>query len=283
MRAVSGTFAPPGGPQLPTRAWLPDEGTPIRARIAVVHGLGEHVGRYADLAGRLTAAGYAVHGYDQRGHGAAPGERCQIERFERLVDDLGAFVADLRSHRAPASLALLGHSMGGVVALRAVQTGAVAPDALVLSSPALRDGTPAPAWVRRLVARLAEPFPGMPTVRIDTRALSRDAAEVAAYERDPANYHGPIKARIASEMARHGELGLAQADRVRVPLLIVHGREDRLARPDASVALHAALAGRDATLRLFDDGPHELFHDPLRERVTEDLLAWLDARVPRVA
>ena len=153
----------------------------------------------------------------------------------------------------------------------------------MLSSPALRDGVDVPAWLRALLARLAEPLPGLPTVRIDPAALSRDPAEVDAYRQDPAVFHGPVKARLATQMAKHGALVIAEAERLRVPTLIVHGKDDRLARPGASGELQRALHGGDGTLELYDEGPHELFHDPLRDRVTQDVLAWLDARLPALA
>jgi acylglycerol lipase len=277
VRASSGHLHARDGLRLPTRAWLPDEGVAPRAQVVVVHGLGEHVGRHEGLALRLVRAGYAVHGYDQRGHGFAPGPRAQVDRFERLLDDLADFVAGLDPSLP---LILFGQSMGGVVALRAVQSGAVAPSGLILSAPALRDGVEVPAWVRRLVMRVAEVWPGVPTVPLDTSALSRDPAEVAAYRLDPAVFHGPIKGRIGSEIVRHGRLALAEADRIGVPLLILHGKADRLTQPGASGELQRALHDRDATLLLYDDGPHELFHDALRERATDDLLAWLDARLP---
>ena len=120
-------------------------------------------------------------------------------------------------------------------------------------------------------------------MRIDADALSRDPAAVAAYRRDPAVFHGPVKARIGTEMARHGGLALVEAERVSAPLLIVHGKADRLSQPGASGELQRALQGRDATLRLYDDGPHELLNDPLRERVIADVLAWLDERLPPAA
>jgi acylglycerol lipase len=277
VRATSGHL-PTADLRLPTRSWLPD--APASAAVLLVHGLGEHVGRYDALATRLVASGYAVYGYDQRGHGYAPGPRCQVRRFTDLIDDAGAAGAWVREQQPRLPFVLMGHSLGGVVALRAVQTGALAPDALVLSSPALRDGVAVPALLRRLLARLAGPFPNLPTVRIDVAGLSRDPAAVAAYVQDPAVYHGPLKARIAPELERHGALALAEADRVRLPVLLLHGKADALALPSASGALHRSLAGRDATLRLYDDGPHELFHDPLAPRVTADLLTWLAERVP---
>jgi len=277
VRASSGHFGTRDGLRLPTRAWLPDDAGSERATVVVVHGLGEHVGRHDGLATRLVRAGYAVHGYDQRGHGYAPGPRAQVRRFEQFIDDLSDFVAGLSRERP---LVLFGQSMGAIVALRAVQTGAVAPSGLVLSAPALRDGVEVPRWVRGLLTRVAEVWPGVPTVALDTSALSRDPEEVAAYRLDPAVFHGPIKGRIGSETVRHGRLALAEADRVGVPLLIVHGKADRIAMPGASGELQRALHGRDATLHLYDDGPHELFHDPLRERVTDDVLAWLDERLP---
>ena len=279
MRAASDRIVAADGLKLPTRAWLPDDDAP-RAGVVLVHGLGEHVGRYDALATRMVRAGYAVHGYDQRGHGYAQGPRAQVRRFEDLIGDLAQFVATVRAWHPEAPLVLFGHSMGGVVAARALQTDAVRADLLVLSSPTLRVGTDVPAWVRGALARLAEPFPSLPTVRVDAAALSRDPAEVEAYRQDPAVFHGAIKARIATQMAKHGALAIDEAERVRVPLLIVHGKDDRLSLPGASGELQRPLNGRDATLLLYDQGPHELFHDPLRDRVTEDVLAWLDARLP---
>jgi acylglycerol lipase len=278
VRARSGHLHVRDGLRLPTRAWLPDAEGAERALVVLVHGLGEHVGRYDGLATRLVRAGYAVHGYDQRGHGYAPGARAQVDRFERLVEDLGDFVAQVRSEHPGRPWVLLGHSMGGVVALRAVQTAATRPDRLVLSSPTMRDGADVPGWVRSLLMRLAEPLPALPTMRIDASKISRDPAEVAAYEQDPANFHGPIKARIAAEMARHGGLALAEAAQVTMPVLILHGKADALSQPGASAELHRSLQGRDATLKLYDDGPHELFNDPLRDRVVGDVLAWLEER-----
>ena len=283
MGAEIGTLTTRDGLRLPTRAWLPDTDGAARADVVLVHGLGEHVGRHDALAARLADEGYAVRGYDQRGHGSAPGPRCQIDRFEQLIDDLGGFVGQVRADRPGRPQVLFGQSLGAVVALRAVQGGVIEPDALVLSSPALRDGVELPAWLRNLVMRLAGPFPSLPTVPLDAGALSRDPAEVAAYRQDPAVFHGPIKARIGSELVRHGALALAEAGRIDVPLLIVHGKEDRLTRPGASVELQRVCQGRGATLMLYDDGPHELFHDHLRERVTADVLAWLDERLPPAA
>jgi len=281
------TLTTADGLALPTRAWRPAGPAPERAAVVLVHGLGEHIGRYDALAERLAMEGYTVHGYDQRGHGRAEGPRAQVDRFERLVDDLGEVVARVRAAHPGRPIVLFGHSMGGVVALRAAQAGVVAPDALVLSSPALDVSGGAPGWLRALLSRLAGPFPDLPTRPVDVSAVSRDPAVVAAYRDDPAVFHGPVKARMATELVRAGAAAIAEArasagahaSTDAPPVLIVHGRDDRIADPAASVRLHEALAGRDATLELYDDGPHELFNDPLRERVLDDVLRWLDARL----
>lgn len=279
MRTASDHLLSGDGLRLPTRAWLPDHDAP-RAAVVLVHGLAEHIGRYEALATALVRIDLAVHGYDQRGHGYAQGPRAQLRRFEDLVDDLGRFADSVRAWHPGVPCVLLGHSMGGVVAARAAQAGAVRPDALVLSSPALRTGGDAPTWLRRLLAWLATPLPALPTVRIDPAALSRDPAEVTAYAHDPAVFHGPIKARMASELVRHGALAIAEATRLEAPVLIVHGKDDRLASPGGSGEFHRALHGRDATLQLYPGGLHELHHDPLRDRVLADVTAWLDDRLP---
>lgn len=279
MRSHSDRLPTRDGLMLPTRSWLPNVEGSERAVMVLVHGLGEHIGRYDALATRLVREGYALHGFDLRGHGYAPGVRANVRHFEEYIRDLGDFVALVAPLHRGKKLVLLGHSMGAVIAARAVQTGVVAPDLLVLSSPAFRDGADVPAIARRILTLIARPFPGFPTVRLSSQLLSRDPAEVAAYDRDPAVFHGPVKARLATEMARAGGEAIAEATRIRVPLLVIHGAADGLAQPTGSAALVAQLSGRDAEFELYPDGPHELFHDPLRERVTHDLLAWLAKRL----
>jgi alpha-beta hydrolase superfamily lysophospholipase len=279
VRTHSDALSTEDGLKLPTRGWLPDEPGSERAVILVVHGFGEHIGRYDRLATRLVREGYAVHGFDLRGHGYAPGVRANIDHFDRYARDLAAFEALVAPLHPGKPVVLFGHSMGGVVAARALQLDLVKPQLLVLSSPALVLGAEVAQWLRRLLALIARPFPNLPTVRLDTRQLSRDLAEVRAYDTDPAVFHGPVKARIASEMARAGAQAIAEGGRIEVPTLILHGKDDKVTLASGSAALMGKLSGRDALLKLYDEGPHELFHDGLRDRVTADLLAWFAERL----
>jgi alpha-beta hydrolase superfamily lysophospholipase len=279
VRTHSDALSTEDGLKLPTRGWLPDEPGSERAVILVVHGFGEHIGRYDRLATRLVREGYAVHGFDLRGHGYAPGVRANIDHFDRYARDLAAFEALVAPLHPGKPVVLFGHSMGGVVAARALQLDLVKPQLLVLSSPALILGAEVAQWLRRLLALIARPFPNLPTVRLDTRQLSRDLAEVRAYDTDPAVFHGPVKARIASEMARAGAQAIAEGGRIEVPTLILHGKDDKVTLASGSAALMGKLSGRDALLKLYDEGPHELFHDGLRDRVTADLLAWFAERL----
>jgi acylglycerol lipase len=275
VRHASDHFVAPDGLRLATRAWVPT-GEPT-AVVVLVHGFAEHVGRHEGLATALVRATYAVHGYDQRGHGYSPGERANVARFEVLLDDLAAFVREVRSSYRGVPLVILGHSAGGIVALRTVQEGLCAPHGLILSSPLVRSGVKLPRVVIKVLAALAGPFPRLPTVAVDPRDISNDPAEADAYRLDPAIYHGPAKGRIAREMVRHGEIALARAALVRVPTLLLQGTGDRICDGGATGELARALP--DATLHRYQGGPHELFHDDHRERATADLLAWLQARL----
>ena len=275
MRHASDHLMTHDGLRLSTRSWVP-RCDPL-ATVAIVHGFGSHIGRHERLATDLARGGYAVHGYDQRGHGFSPGERANVKRLEVLFDDLAAFVREARATHDGAPLVLFGHSLGGLLALRSVQERLVEPDLLILSAPLLRiTGTP-PRPIARLLTALARPFPRLPTRAIDPRTISHDPAEAEAYRLDPSVYHGPAKLRIATEMARHGEIALAAASRVRMPTLLLHGKDDRLVEPGPTGQLERALP--HASLRLYADAAHDLFHDAQKERVTADVLAWLQARL----
>ncbi|MEM9998571.1 MAG: alpha/beta fold hydrolase, partial [Bacteroidota bacterium] len=188
MLHTTDSLRTPDGLTLFTRTWAPELGT-VRADVLLVHGIGEHSGRYAHIAAHLMMQGIRVFAYDQRGHGESEGERAYIERFDSLVADLHHVRALVEVQRAePAGpttpLFLMGHSLGGLVAARYVSAHSSEGLAgVILSSPALRtDVAPLLQKVSGAVARFA---PRLRTVKLDLKALSRDPRVIRNYEEDP--------------------------------------------------------------------------------------------------
>ena len=261
-----------GGGRLCLHDW-PRAGADVG--VLLVHGLGEHAGRYGALAAWFNARGYAVRGYDQRGHGRSPGRRGALSRPLELLEDL----ADVHRHFAATLAAppmLLGHSMGGLVALRAVLDGYLAPRALVLSSPALR--TWSPAWEQALARRLAPVLPNLPLRSgLSFEALSHEASVVAAYRHDPLR-SGWITPRLARFIFESGPHCIERATRLAVPSLLLVAGADRLVDADGSRAFAAAAGARGVlATRVFDGLYHELFNEaePARSEVLAQLEAWL--------
>jgi len=249
--------------------------------IVIVHGLGEHTGRYAHVAARLNASGWTVVGYDQRGHGTSPGPRGRLAAGDDLLADLAAVIDDARRD-SPRRLALLGHSLGGLVAARFVAGGLESPrppwqrdvDALVLSSPALDIGMT--ALKRALLATLERLAPNVGIGNgLDVEAISRDAAVVAAYRDDPL-VHDRIAPRLVRFLADAGPAVRALAPRWQVPTLLLYAGSDRLVVPAGSAAFAAAAPADVVTARAFAPLFHEIFNEPERDEVLAVLAAWLD-------
>jgi alpha-beta hydrolase superfamily lysophospholipase len=262
---------------LALRDWPVPAGVERRGALLLVHGLGEHSGRYAHVAERLTGIGLAVRGYDHRGHGRSAGTRGSIPHAEALLDDIRAVFDDLRGDDEPPFL--LGHSMGGAIAARAATGGWVAPRALVLSSPAL--SVPLPGWQRAgmAVARRLAPARPLPN-NLPLDKLSHDAREVEAYKRDELN-HDRITPRLYDFMADAGAAARRDAARFTVPTLLLVAGRDRLVDPQGAREFAAALPPGVGTLHVYDDLYHELFNErePDRTRVLDELCTWLEARV----
>jgi alpha-beta hydrolase superfamily lysophospholipase len=273
--AVRQELAMPDGQRLYVRDWPCRD---ARHAVLLVHGLGEHSGRYEALAHWFNARGYAVRGYDQRGHGRTPGRRGALRRSGDLPDDLAAVYRDY-ADTLPRPPLLLGHSMGGLVALRAVLDGGVAPPALVLSSPALRAHEP--IVLQRLAHGLARVAPGLPLRNgLAVAALSHDPQVVAAYRNDPL-CSARITPRLADFIFRAGAACIADAARLRVPTLLLVAGSDRLVDPAGSRGFaDGAWATQRLTTRFFDTLYHELFNEaePGRSQVLKQLGDWL-ARV----
>jgi len=249
--------------------------------IVIVHGLGEHAGRYAHVAARLNASGWTVVGYDQRGHGTSPGARGRLAAGDDLLADLAAVIDDIRRD-SPRRLALLGHSLGGLVAARFVAGGLESPrppwqrdvDALVLSSPALDIGMT--ALKRALLATLERLAPNVGIGNgLDVDAISRDAAVVAAYRDDPL-VHDRIAPRLVRFLADAGPAVRALAPRWQVPTLLLYAGSDRLVVPAGSAAFAVAAPADVVTARAFAPLFHEIFNEPERDEVLAVLAAWLD-------
>jgi len=264
---------------LPGRAWLAER---PRALVAIVHGLGEHSGRYAALAAMLARARFTCVALDLPGHGEAPGARGDIPSWPRLRDTIvpAMFTASRGLPDQPSELryVLLGHSMGGVIALEHALAHPRGLAALVLSGPALRTALP-PWWKLALanVARVATPSAGFPN-GLDVDGISRDAEVVRAYREDPL-VHDRISPRTYFAFAEAAQRCQREIRTLQVPTLMFQGMADRVVDPKG--ALEAVAAAPHDMLRFVTvrDGFHEVFNDLSREETIRDMLAWLDAAV----
>ncbi len=271
------------GLMLQLRRW-PRAGD-VHGTVLIVHGLGEHIGRYERVASRLNAAGWHVAGHDQRGHGKSDGARGALAHDDSLLDDLALVIDAVRVPAPDAALVLLGDSMGGAVAARFVaeSLNAVAQraswqrdiDALVLISPALdADLNP----LQRLLLALLPPIVPWLAVHngLDPDDISRDAATVAAYRLDPL-VHDSITGRLARFILDAGRLVRERAARWNVPTLLMWAGADRCVAPRGSAAFAAAAPRAVVRSRCFDGLAHELFNEPERDQVFAVLIDWLGA------
>jgi len=267
-----------GGVRLHRRSWRP--ATP-RAVLLIVHGYGEHSGRYEHLGQWFAARGFAVHAYDQRGHGRSGGHPCHVDRFAEFLDDLARMLVVVREEEPGRPIFLVGHSMGGLITCSFLRERR--PDVLgaILSGPALGLVDDFPAWRkwaarvgRRIVPRLSLPS------GLDSSAISRDPEVVRLYREDPL-VHSTMTSSFAIELLEAVGRTCGGAADVRVPVQILHGEADRLCPLEASRSFHAELTTAGSQLRTYPGLYHEIFNEPERETVFADMLTWLEDRLER--
>jgi alpha-beta hydrolase superfamily lysophospholipase len=276
---TSAQFAAADGLLLTRQAWRP-EGEPA-AVLAVVHGYGEHGGRYRGLAENMAARGHALHVYDLRGHGRSGGRRGHLGRFSDYLDDTAVYLQAVREEQPGRPLFLLGQSLGGLIASAYVEdrpTEGLA--GLILSSPFLRLGMPVPPLKLSAARLLSVVAPAMNIGNtMDPTALSHDREVVRVYGTDPLNHH-VATARWAAEVVAAQGAALSAAGDIRLPLLLLYGDADAIADPQAARELFAAASSTDKTARCYEGYYHETFNETGRAAVFADLAAWLEARAP---
>jgi alpha-beta hydrolase superfamily lysophospholipase len=261
------------------QAWLPADAA--RGIVVIVHGVHEHSARYAHVGFRLAAAGFAVYAADHRGHGRSDGRRANIERMALIVNDLTSFVQFAVARHAGLPMFMVGHSLGGLIALHwatepwTTESG-IALDGLVVSGPAV-EVTVGSALQRRLAGMLSALVPDLRVAAINAdQKISRNPEVVRAYREDPLVDHGKIKARTGAEILVTMESLPARLPRLSVPLLLLHGTDDRICALTGSTMVHDAVSSPDKTLRRYQGLYHEVFNEPEREAILTDLVSWLD-------
>lgn len=264
------------GARLRTLRWEVPE--PV-GRVLVVHGLGEHAGRYGELAAALGVRGYAVMAYDQRGHGGSEGRRGHVAAFELFVEDvhLARAEAELRLP-GPGAPFLLGHSMGGLVLLRYLQTYRPSTPGAVLVAPWLRTARAVPRWKLALahVLRRVAPDLALPEA-VPAEDLTRDPAEARAWEDDPLVHHR-VTAGLWDAVLRAQERALEQGVEPSLPTLVLVPGDDPVVDAERTLAWTRALAAPHIEARELPGRRHEPFHDIGREEVFGLVGDWLDAR-----
>lgn len=257
-----------------TQRWIPSS---PRALLCIVHGLGEHSGRYTHVINHFAREGYGVATYDMRGHGLSDGRRGDVECFEQWVDDLHTFVWDtchrLRN-RVP--IVVIAHSMGALVSLNYAITHPDTLNAIILSSPLIGLNLELPKWKRWSFTKLARLFPRM-SVRneINPDDLSRDKDEVRAYLTDPL-VTTQLTMRSAIELLNAVGLVMPLAFRIRHPILAIHARDDRICSAEATQRFFNGIDDTRKKLIMYDGCFHEPLHDLVRDDVLKQMSNWLE-------
>jgi len=276
MRHEEGFFQGVRGVRIYQQCWLPD-GKP-KAVLLVVHGLGEHCGRYSNVVNYLVPLGYALYGLDHLGHGKSEGTREYVERFEDFTDTLDAYRDMVRQAQPDKPVVLYGHSLGGLISTTYLLDHQAGLAGAILSAPLSRvpeNVSAMTVMLGRVLSRLA---PKAGVVPLDATGVSRDPAVVQAYVNDPLVFHGKTPARLAAEMLRAMQRVTAEAAKITLPVMILQGGADHLNPGDARF-LYDAVSSADKTLKVYEGLYHETHNEPECATVLHDMETWLEARV----
>ena len=277
MEHVDGCLDGVEGVELYWQGWLPSlesSAGPPRGVLLICHGMGEHSGRYATVVDALVPDGWAVYGLDHRGHGRSGGVRVHVSHYADFLADLDTFRRMVATRHETRPF-LLGHSMGGQIALAYALDHQDDLAGLVFSAPALQ-APPVPRAVRAVATALARVTPRLRRAVVDIATISRDEAVVTDYRTDALVHQGHPTIALSLALAEQMTLLPARVRDLRLPLLVQHGTDDRICPPDGSRALAESVGTDDLTVRWYDGFWHEIYHEPERERPLADLREWLD-------
>ena len=264
------------GLQLFGQSWQPE--VQSRAVVCLIHGLGEHSGRYAHLADSLNQAGYILISFDLRGHGKSEGPRGHTPTYEALMNDISSLLEVANQQFSQLSFFLYGHSLGGSLVLNYILRRQPQFKGVIVTAPWLRLAFEPPAFKIILGKITNQLFPAFSQKSdLDTKVLSHDAEVVHAYENDPL-VHDHISARMFIGIYQSGQWVLEHASEFSLPLLLMHGGDDKIISVEASREFADKING-NCTFKIWDGFYHEIHNEPEKEKVFKFMVDWLDKQV----
>ncbi|MBC6367527.1 alpha/beta hydrolase [Algoriphagus sp. AK58] len=278
MKHLETSYLTHDGLKLFLQAWLPDA---PKAGLLLIHGMGEHSGRYAPLVEKLVAEGIAVFTFDGRGHGRSVDWKpdAYFASYQDYLEDIDALYGKVCAYLPGLPTFLYGHSMGGGMAAAYVIKYQPKAAGVILSSPAIKEAEGTSKFLIAVSGIISKWLPRLKALKLDATRISRIPEEVQSYLSDPLNYTQAIPARTAHEVYQMMQVIQADAASFELPVLVVHGTEDGLTNPKGSELLVQKAQSEDKTLRLFPGGYHELIHDLDREELIQTVVDWVKERM----
>ncbi len=270
------SFKGVGGLNIFTRTWRPAE-TP-RGVVVISHGFNAHSGQYLWVADQFLAQGLAVYALDHRGRGKSDGERFFVEKFSDYEDDLATFVSMVKSENPGLPVFLLGHSAGGVIACNFALDHQAEINGLICEDFAYQ--IPAPDFALTVIKGLSYLAPHFQALTLKNELFSRDPAAVESLNNDPliAGESQPLE--TLAEMVRADERLKKGFPEITLPVLIIHGVADKVTKPSGSQEFYDHVGSTDKTLKLYEDTYHDPLHDINKELVMNDIINWVNERIP---
>lgn len=266
-----------GGIKIVYDVWTPD--TEAKGVVILCHGYAEHARRYDHVAERFGAAGLITYALDLRGHGRSAGKRVYLRNISEYTADFHHLVGIATAAHPDLKRIVLGHSMGGgVVFTYGVEhSGDYA--LMVLSGPAVHAQDAVSSVMIGVAKVVGSILPGLPVEQLPPEAVSRDPEVVAAYIADPLVHKGKLPAGVAKALIGVGETMPQRAAAITAPLLVVHGEKDSLIPAAGSQLLVECVGSHDVSLKVYDGLFHEVFNEPERAVVLDDVVSWIGVRL----
>jgi alpha-beta hydrolase superfamily lysophospholipase len=277
-RQISGTFIGKGGVELYFQKWTKEKPSGI---LVIIHGVGEHSGRYRNIIRELEKKSISIYSFDLRGHGRSGGKRGHIDSFMDYIEDIRIFIKLIRGEHEKLPILMLGHSMGGLIALKYLLEHPKDLRGLILSSPYLKLAVKVPGWKSFPGRLLSGVVPGlsMPT-GLDPGELSSDKEVVDAYINDPL-VHSLVSARWFTETTAAREECMVRGNELKIPALIFHGKKDNIVDCRGTEEFYKNCNPKHCTLHLFDALKHETMNEtePEREKVLKMVSDWIGKKI----